>query len=315
MIFLNDPLLWMAVLGLISTSLFLILSTAQSLLFAQGFFFGVGFLLFFLIQKIPFYLIRRFSWVLYIGSFLFLGVVFLNPHVRGAHRWIEILGWQMQPSELLKPLVIILFSHFAAESPPISLRPFLRLFVLFLPICLLIFRQPDLGNVLVYVTFFISILIISGLPWKYFLIGSLSFVLLLPIFWHTLHDYQKDRIVSFVNPYSDPAGAGYNALQAMIAVGSGQWYGLGLGRGTQSRLAFLPEYHTDFVFASLGEELGLLGGFLIIVFYGVLFLRILGRAFHSVDEFEKYVIVGIFSQLFIQVFINIGMNIGLLPIT
>lgn len=158
-------------------------------------------------------------------------------------------------------------------------------------------------------------LVADGLPLLYLLGTFIIFGILMPVFWFILKDYQKARLISFLNPYTDPIGAGYNSIQSMIALGSGQLSGLGLGRGPQSHLLFLPEYHTDFVFASLGEELGFFGGLLVIIFYFILLGKILKTASTTQDDFGKLLIVGIFAQLFIQVFINIGMNLGLLPIT
>ena len=130
-----------------------------------------------------------------------------------------------------------------------------------------------------------------------------------------MHNYQRQRIITFLNPEHDPLGSGYNTIQAVISIGSGGLTGLGLGKGTQSRLLFLPEYHTDFVFASLVEELGFLGGFMTLLFYTMLLLRIVWIGFHSQVSYGWYFTLGLFSQLFIQIVINIGMNMGLLPIT
>lgn len=311
----SDLFLWFSLGGLITTSLFLIGSTAPALLPPQAMYFGIGMVLCIAFSRVPLFVWKKFSWILYVLSLVFLGLVLFSPHVRGATRWVDIGGIQLQPSELLKPFVILIVSYFVTLRKPTKLKHIVYLVGLFIPILFLIFKQPDLGNVLVYIAFFVSILVCSGLPWKYLLLSVLGFILLLPLFWFSLKPYQRDRMVSFINPYADPVGAGYNALQAMIAVGSGQLYGLGLGRGTQSRLAFLPEYHTDFVYASLGEELGFVGAGAILVFYATFFIRLLRRASQQYDLFERYVVIGVFGQLFIQVFINVGMNIGLLPIT
>ena len=179
----------------------------------------------------------------------------------------------------------------------------------------MIFQQPDLGNVLVYVGIFVSLLIVSGLHWFYFPAGALLFAVFLPLVWAFIKNYQRLRLVSFLNPYLDPRGTGYNAIQAMIAVGSGGLMGVGLGRGTQSRLLFLPEYQTDFIFSSIAEALGFVGGLFIIFLYFALLTKILTVTFKAEDRFGRYIAIGDFAQLFIQIFINIGMNLGILPIT
>ena len=221
----------------------------------------------------------------------------------------------MQPSELIKPFFAIIFASLFSQSKEKSFGLVLKPLLFFLPIIILIFKQPDLGNVLVYSFIFILMTVMSGLPFKYIFAGLGSFLLLFPSIWLFLKQYQRIRILSFLDPKSDPIGAGYNALQAIIAIGSGRITGLGLGRGTQSHLLFLPEYHTDFVFASIGEELGLMGTGMVIIFYFILLGRILMIANSQNNRFAVLLAIGLFAQLFIQVFINIGMNLGILPIT
>ena len=133
--------------------------------------------------------------------------------------------------------------------------------------------------------------------------------------WRFLKDYQRARVLSFLNPYSDPLGTGYNVIQAVISVGSGKFFGRGLGRGTQSHLYFLPERHSDFIFASLAEELGFLGASLLLVFYFLLLFQILKIAKNAADDFGFLIVTGVFSHLSFQILVNIGMNLGLLPIT
>jgi rod shape determining protein RodA len=212
-------------------------------------------------------------------------------------------------------LFIVFFAKKIQEYNLQQFKSVVRLVILFIPIAYLIFKQPDLGNLIVYLTIFVSILVVAGIPWKYIIISVLSGGLFLPFFWFILHNYQKLRILSFINPYLDPSGAGYNALQAVISIGSGQLSGLGLGRGTQSRLLFLPEYHTDFIFASLGEELGFVGGSFVILFYILLIFWIIKIAYDCDDNFGRFLTIGVLMQFFIQVFINIGMNLGIMPIT
>lgn len=310
-----DAGLAVPVIGLIFINLALIASTTPSLFTQQLTFLLFGLFLYGFFATIDYSIYPRFIWFFYAFCILLLVTSFLSPEVRGSHRWIDI-GWtRMQPSELIKPFMIIFFSEIFARQKTNNI--FSRLFrlSLFLPLVILIFKQPDLGNVLVYFFTFIALEIVNGLSIFYIFSGAILFVAVGPFLWSILKDYQKARITSFINPQADPIGAGYNALQSVIAIGAGGLFGLGFGRGTQSHLLFLPEYHTDFVFASLGEELGLIGAILVIVFYFLLLLRILFIAVNVEDKFGKFICVGIFAQLFIQVFINIGMNLSLLPIT
>lgn len=318
----GDLGLTVPILGLIGVSLSVIGSTTPALFSQQLIFFVIGFALYLFFSSLDYRLWKRFNWIFYIFSLLFLISAFFGAKVRGASRWIDIGGINLQPSELIKPLFILIIVSFLTKEGDKQVSTCLKagqgrlksLFI-FLPILILIFRQPDLGNVLVYLFTYLSIMVADGLPLLYLALFSLVFGILLPLFWFVLKDYQKLRLLSFINPYADPIGAGYNSIQAMIALGSGQLMGLGLGRGTQSHLRFLPEFHTDFVFASLGEELGFIGASMVIIFYLILLGRILKAGSSTGDDFGKLMTLAIFAQLFIQVFINIGMNLGLLPIT
>lgn len=302
-------------LGLLGISLSLIASTTSDLLINQLVYFIIGIFLYIFFAGIDYSIWKKLSKIFYFGSLILLLITFLWSPVRGSHRWIDIGFTRIQPSEIIKPFMTLVLANIITARKDSYLKSFFITLLIYLPIVLLIFRQPDLGNVIVYLVAFLAMVFISGLPLIYFISGGLIFGLLLPIFWSVLKDYQKLRIISFLNPQNDPSGAGYNALQAIIAIGAGQFLGMGLGKGTQSHLLFLPEYHTDFVFASLGEELGFIGGALVIIFCFILLSRILYSAYKTTDNFGRLICVGVFAQLFIQVFINIGMNLGLMPIT
>lgn len=303
------------ILGLIGISLSLIASTTPTFFVNQLGFFLLGFLLYIVFASIDFRLWVRFRWLFYLISLIFLSASFFGPEIRGAHRWVEVGIWQVQPSEVIKPFIVMVLAATLTLEKTSREKSLFWASVLLLPVLILIFKQPDLGNVVVYFFTFAALSIISGLPLVYILLGLVFFILILPGLWSILAHYQKNRLLAFINPAADPMGVGYNALQAVITIGSGQFFGRGLGRGTQSHLLFLPEYRTDFVFASVGEELGFLGGALIILFYFLLLGSILRISTQSNSNFGKLVTIGIFAQLFIQVFINIGMNLGLVPVT
>lgn len=310
-----DPAIVFSVFGLTGISLSIIASTTAPLFFQQLIFFAVGGLFYLVFSSIDYRIWTKFKWILYLVSLVLLLITFLGPVVRGSSRWVD-LGWiRLQPSELIKPFFIMILADLFSTNPARSIPALVRPLLFSLPIVFLIFKQPDLGNVIIYIFIFLALVFITEIPWLK-LAGTVGiFSFFLPGVWFFLKEYQKSRLLSFINPQADPQGAGYNALQAIIAIGSGRFLGLGFGRGTQSHLLFLPEYHTDFVFASLSEEFGFFGASLVLIFYFILLGKILMIATGQKDQFAKFFTLGIFAQLFGQVFINIGMNLGVLPIT
>lgn len=310
-----DPYIFGAIFGLSGLSLFILTSTASILVFSQAANLVVGVILLIVIASIDYRIWSKFIWVIYAASILLLAITFLGPNVRGTTRWIDLAGARLQPSEIVKPLFILVMSFLFSRCRRLDLKSILLLFAAFLPVALLIYKQPDLGNVIVYLFVFVTFILLSRISLRFAIVGALIFLTILPGMWVMMRPYQRDRVMSYINPHADPTGTGYNALQSMIAIGSGGIFGLGLGRGTQSRLLFLPEYHTDFIFASLGEELGLAGGILVLSFCALLLGRLLKIAGNIDDPVGSFMVLGVFAQIFIQVFINIGMNLGLLPIT
>ena len=188
------------------------------------------------------------------------------------------------------------------------------LFLLLLPV-LLIFKQPDLGSALVVLVFGLSIMFAKGIKKIYFIAGAVFLLLFLPLSWGLLKPYQQQRIFSFLNPQHDPLGSGYHLIQAQIAVGSGLFLGRGLGRGSQSQLQFLPERHSDFIFASLSEELGFLGASFLLLAFFFLLQQIFKISQKSQTEFGALVCLGSGVLLFFQTGVNVGMNLGIMPIT
>jgi rod shape determining protein RodA len=303
------------IFGLMGISVSVIVSSNSSLVSQQITSFIFGLFLFIFFSSVDYRLWRKFAWLFYGFSLILLLLTYANPLVRGSNRWIEFATLRFQPSEIIKPFITIYFIFLLIQEKKLSLIPFLKPFFFLFPIFILIFKQPDLGNFLVYFFTFLAIEIMVGIPLIYIVMIVISSILGFPFIWRLLQQYQKSRILTFLNPHTDSIGAGYNAIQAMIAIGSGKIFGLGLGRGTQSHLLFLPEYHTDFIFASIGEELGFFGGFLVILFYFILLGRIIKISMDADDQFGKLLSIGIFAQIFIQVLINIGMNLGVVPIT
>jgi len=179
----------------------------------------------------------------------------------------------------------------------------------------LILVQPSLGVSVLTVVGFVGVLLAADIKKKYFLYAILAFIALTPLFWRIMQPYQRERIQTFINPASDPYGAGYNALQSMISVGSGKLLGRGLGKGVQTQLAFLPEKHTDFIFAAVGEELGYLGAGLLLLGGFFILVRLVSIVENASSPAARAYVSGFFLTLLVQTFVHVGMNLGLLPIT
>lgn len=258
--------------------------------------------------------IRGFSLIIYIFSVVvLLFLILFGEETRGAARWVEILGIRIQFSEILKPLLAISLSSYLVTSKR-SAWTFISVLILTGTAAFLIMKQPDLGNGLIYLFTVLLVLFYAGFPIFLFFIYGFCVLAATPIIWRFLHDYQKDRILTFFNPGSDPLGTSYNAIQAVIAVGSGMLFGKGLGQGTQSALHFLPERHTDFIFATLAEDFGLIGTLILLLCFAYLLYRIYIISQSTSDRFSKLFAASAFFLFLLQIFFNIGMNIGLSPV-
>ncbi len=238
------------------------------------------------------------------------------PKVNGAQSWLGVGSLKVQPSEFAKISIILMMSKFLTRYPPLDIKTFLAgLGVISLPV-LLVLLQPDAGSALVYLVISFGMLVAAGTPFKFLgtLVGlGLSAIPILIMF--VLKDYQKKRILVFLDPKRDPLGAGYNVIQSRIAVGSGGVYGKGYMLGTQSKLKFLPEPHTDFIFSVLSEEFGFIGNLILILLFALLLFRITLTGIRSKDRRCKILTAGVSSWLWFQMFESIGMSIGLTPVT
>lgn len=285
---------------------------------------GIG-LMFFLSQGDY----RKFFDVAYIvygiSVFFLLLVLLMGRHALGATRWFSVGGFSFQPSEFSKLAVIFFLGRYFSERRPRMTFNFSSSISeiwgdLLWPLMLigismaLIFKQPDLGTAILVMGIFLVMLYASGISLR--LWGGLlaALALLMPLAWHFLKPYQKDRLLVFLNPSHDPLGAGYTITQSKIAVGSGELLGKGWLSGTQNQLNFLPERHTDFIFSVIGEEWGFLGGILLVYCYGIIIYCGFKIARHNKDPFGQLVAVGIVAIFAMQVVINIGMVMGLLPV-
>jgi rod shape determining protein RodA len=253
---------------------------------------------------------------LYGGAVLLLILtLILGDAAKGARRWLDFGVVRFQPSELMKlamPMTIAAFLHLR-QLPPRLPVIFVTLVLIGLPSGLIIL-QPDLGTSLLVIAAGVFALFFGGLQWRWILLVIAGLAAAAPIIWEQLHDYQRRRVMTFLNPETDPLGAGYHITQSKIAIGSGGLFGKGWLNGTQAKLDFLPESHTDFVFAVYAEELGMMGVLLLLLLY----LWIVGRglfiAARAKDSFQRLLAASLSLTFFLYAFINIGMVIGLLPV-
>lgn len=291
-------------------------SARISLAVNQGIYAGVGILLMLILTRIDYRNWRGLAPVLYVGIVgLLVAVAQFGVTIFGAKRWLAIGGFQLQPSELAKLGLIIMLARFFADRETLRARDYVWLLILIgLPVGL-VMRQPDLGTAIVLAAISFVLLIAGGVPKK--VIGGLVGVGLVaaPFGWALLADYQRQRLLTFLNPEADPYGAGYNVTQALIAVGSGGMFGQGFGQGSQSQLQFLPVAHTDFIFATVGEATGFIGSMALLILEALLMFRVIRVAQHSRDQFGYLVGVGLATLLLVQTTINVAMNLGLAPVT
>jgi len=285
----------------------------------------LGLFFFLIISRINYRRILDATYFLYGLSVFLLFLVFVIGVVRlGAQRWLKFFWLNFQPSELAKLTVLIFlakyFSFKSIDDISLKVRRFgilrsllVPLFFVSIPMGLIV-EQPDLGSAVMVFSVFIIMLFISGVRLKYIL-SFLSLILLsFPFLWHFLRDYQKERLMVFLNPNIDPLGAGYTVIQSKIAIGSGGIFGKGWLSGTQSQLHFLPESHTDFIFATFAEEWGLFGAVVLLLLYYLLIRQGIAIGLRTNDYFGRLLAIGISSLLCLQVVTNIAMNLGLAPV-
>jgi len=260
----------------------------------------------------------RHSYILYGVSLILLFLVELAGFVgMGARRWVDLYVFQLQPSELMKIALILALARYFHRVIPKDMRQLKTLvppLVMVLLPTLLVMRQPDLGTALILLMVGAGMFWVAGLPLKYALSAIGATLTAMPVLWGLLRDYQKNRVLTFLDPERDPSGAGYHILQSKIAIGSGGFWGKGFMKGPQSHLEFLPEPHTDFIFTMIGEELGFLGGMFVMILYSLLLAYGYRVSLSARSQFGRLVSQGISTTLFLYVFINIAMVMGLVPV-
>jgi rod shape determining protein RodA len=249
-----------------------------------------------------------------VGVALLLAVHLVGHSSQGARRWLSVGAFPLEPSELAKLLLLVVLARTLAARERPGVWAVASACLLSVPPVALILLQPDLGTALVFVAVLFGLLFLSGVPKLLMALLTGAALAALPIAPHLLHGYQRRRLEIFLNPYIDPLGAGYNILQARIAIGSGGIFGQGWLHGSQSRLGFIPERSTDFVFATFAEQFGLIGAVILLCLFGGLILRLLRSAAVAPDRFGHLAAGGVAVMIFAQVVQNVGMNLGITPV-
>ncbi|PWW35950.1 cell elongation-specific peptidoglycan biosynthesis regulator RodA [Chromohalobacter israelensis] len=315
-----DPWLLLLLLTLMGAGLVILYSASgmsPAVTMGQGMRFGVALLAMFMVAQFSPGTLYRWTPLAYCtGVAMLLAVEIMGDIGMGAQRWLEIPGViRFQPSELMKLAVPMMVAAYLCKRPlPPNTRDLLVCgFIIGFPV-MLIMRQPDLGTSLLVACAAVFVIFLAGLSWRVIaLLGALA-ASALPLLWFNMHEYQRQRVLTFLNPESDPLGAGWNIIQSKTAIGSGGVFGKGWGLGTQSQLEFLPERHTDFIVAVLGEEWGLIGMLVFLALYVLIVGRGLFLANTAQNTYGRLVGGSIVLTFFIYVFVNIGMVSGILPV-
>ncbi len=283
--------------------------------------FGIGIGVFFLFSFIDFRFLRN-TWVVtlvYAGALSLLALLFAVGSVfNGAQSWIDFGAFAVEPADPAKlALILVLAKYFSRRHVEIAhLRHLIVSGAYMFLVFILIFLQPDFGSAVIVLGLWMAIVLIAGIPLRHILVlGAIGAAIGAALWFFVFEPYQQARIMTFLHPLADVSGAGYNAFQSTVAVGSGGLLGKGIGYGTQSRLQFLPEHETDFIFAAFSEEWGLIGTLMLLSLFGLLLYRLIENAKEGATNFESLFALGVASLFGVHMLIHIGMNIGLLPVT
>lgn len=314
------PILFLSLFGLIEIYSIALGQETLSLLNFQKqiFFIIIGVVLMFGVSLIDSYFLKSISRYLYFFAILILvAVLFFGTEIRGSTGWFYIFGLGIQPIELVK-IILLLFLADYFSKPSSRFKSFSHLLIsgFFTAIlAALVLLQPDFGSAFILIVIWFFLLMVSGFNFKYILsVILIGLFIFISLWFFLFQDYQKDRIMTFINPNENSLNEGYNVSQAIIAVGSGGITGRGVGFGLQSQLKFIPEAQNDFIFAVIAEELGFLGVFLLLSFFVIFFTRLVMATRKINNDYGIYFVIGALGLIFIQMFINIGMNIGIMPV-
>jgi len=315
---LDAPLL-VCLLALSAISLFVLFSASgqnMDIIWRQALRLGVAFLIMLALAQLnPATLMRWTPWLYGLGIALLLAVLFFGETGKGAQRWLDLGLFRFQPSEMMKLAVPMMVAWYLSDHPlPPSLKRLSVASLLIIVPTLLIAKQPDLGTALLIACAGVFVLLFSGISWRLIISSGALLAACAPILWHFMHDYQRQRVLTFLNPEASPLGAGYHIIQSKIAIGSGGLYGKGWLNGTQSQLNFLPERSTDFIFAAYAEEFGLFGIIGLLSLYLLVIMRGLLISAQAQDSYTRLLGGSLIMTFFIYIFVNIGMVSGLLPV-
>lgn len=281
----------------------------------QLIFWGLGLLVLFVLCFVPLRILGLSSWPVYLLALLLLILVPLLGDVQmGARRWLHLGAFNLQPSEIMKWALMLVMANWFASREARSVVDLGFAMLLFIMPAALIVTQPDLGTTMVILFATTAMLIAAGLPWRWFGIAVVAAIAAIPVLWNFMHGYQKKRVLTLLDPQSDPLGAGYHVIQSTIAIGSGGLFGKGFLQGTQARLHFLPEQHTDFIFSVIAEEGGFIAAALLLLLYAILITRILVISQRAHSRFASLICIGVASIFMLYIVVNIGMVSGLLPV-
>ncbi len=277
---------------------------------------GLALVVMLVVAQIPPSTLRFWSpWIYVIGVLLLLLVIFMGDVGKGAQRWLDLGFIRFQPSEMMKLVTPMMMAWYFAEKPlPPSWRTLGVAALLILIPTLMIAMQPDLGTALLIFAAGFFVVFLGGVSWRLMMGLVVMAAALLPLIWHFMHDYQRGRVLTLLDPQRDPLGAGYHIIQSKIAIGSGGVYGRGWLNGSQSHLNFLPEQSTDFIFAVYAEEFGLIGGVLLLALYGFIIIRGMVIAVGGQDTYSRLLGGSLSLTFFVYLFVNVGMVSGILPV-
>ena len=310
-----DWLLFSLIIALGTISLLIIFSIINSLATTQLIFWFLGLIVLFVVSQFDYHTWQGTTKFLYIGAVASLVMLLImGDPIRGSVRWIDLGFFRIQPSEIAKAAMILTLALFYKDKSARDIKNVVLSFLLVLPPAFLVTIQPDIGNAISFLAIWFGINLAAGFKIKHVIVFVLGAVVLATVFYELLAPYQKNRLVTFINPNADPLGTGYNIIQSKIAIGSGKLLGRGFGQGSQSQLNFLPEAESDFIFASIAEQLGFVGAALLLSLFTWLIVKIVSFA-NNRDRYGQLVLVGIASFLTIQFLVNVGMNLAILPVT
>ena len=262
-------------------------------------------------------LLGQIPWLYALSITALIAVLAVGRLVFGSRRWIRLAGFNFQISEFVKLVIILVVARYLSElkRDEVSVRDLLKLGGLVGIPAALVMYQPDLGTGLTYLPILAAGVLIAGIRWRYLAVIALAGLLVLPVGWVLLKDYQRARLVTFIDPSRDPKGSGYQVIQSKIAVGDGGVWGRGVTHGTQTQLRFLPVPHTDFIFSAFAEEHGFIGVCVVLGLYFLLLMQIVQNAQRAPDRAGMYICMGVATLLLFHILVNVGMVVGRMPVT